>query len=232
MGKKLRLQGRRTRGASAEGRWGAAGRGARGDAGSPAPRARSRAPLTFAGAARTHFRGLRRGARGRAGDLPRVPREERGSPALGRGPARAPGREAPAEEPRGRRGAESGVPAWALAGDRAASRRRRRSRSQWEEKVVSFPSVSPLLRPLGSGPALPLPRPLPLAGGRVGAGKTRNLSCGSARRLPPRQVGSGSRPPARLPALPTVPGAPNVPARSAVPPAWVPWPFPAGMSPD
>lgn len=69
---------------------------------------------------------------------------------------------------RGRGGARRGVPAAALRGGRAEPRRRWRSPSQWEEKVVSFPSVSPFLHPLCSGPALPLPRPLPQASGPCG----------------------------------------------------------------
>lgn len=130
---------------------------------SPAPWARSRAPLTFAGAAGAHFRGLRSGRAGpsrgtrsrspRGGSSKEAPRTWDGSDASERNPS---GGAAGA-------GAGRGVLASALTGGRTEPRRRWSSASQWEEKVVSFPSVSPLLHPLGSGPALPLPRPLPQA---------------------------------------------------------------------
>lgn len=139
--------------------------------GAPAPGARSRAPLTFAGAAGAHFRGLRsgraepsRGTRSRSpkgGSGKAVPRTWAGTDASERNPSGG----------AARAGTGRGVLASALTGGRTEPRRRWSNPSQWEEKVVSFPSVSPLLHPLGSGPALPLPRPLPQASGPCGRWK-------------------------------------------------------------
>lgn len=139
--------------------------------GAPAPWARSRAPLTFAGAAGAHFRGLRSGRAGPSrGTRSRSPRGGSGKAA----PGTWAGADALERNPSGGAagaGAGRGVLASALTGCRTEPRRRWRSPSQWEEKVVSFPSVSPLLHPLGSGPALPLPRPLPQARGPCGRWK-------------------------------------------------------------
>lgn len=138
--------------------------------GAPEPRVRSWAPLTFAGAPARTSGDCARGAWGRAGG---PGADHRGADATKRCPGLRP---APAPRkgilPEGPPGSGlawgRGVPAWVLTGGGAKPRRSWRSPSQWEEKVVSFPSISPLLHPLGSGPALPLPRPLLQASGPCG----------------------------------------------------------------
>lgn len=190
------------------GRWGGAG-----GWGCGAPRARSRAPLTFAGAARTHFRGLRAGGAGPSGGPAAGPPGKSGaSRCPGLGPARAPGSETPMEEPPGTaRGAGSRprrspaiAPSPADAGGARISGRKRLSH------FLRAPHSS-----APSAPDLPSlsPAPFPSPAARVGAGKTRNLNGCSVRRLPPGQVSSRSQPPAWLPALPTVPRAPTAPRR-------------------
>ena len=171
--------------------------------GAPAPGARSRAPLTFAGAAGAHFRGLRSGrAEPSRGTRSRSPRGESGKAV----PWTSAGTDASERNPSGgaaRAGTGRGVLASALTGGRTEPRRRWSNPSQWEEKVVSFPSVSPLLHP--PAPDLPSlsPAPFPQPAARVGAGKTGNLNGCGVRRLPPRQVSSRSPTPACLPTLPT-----------------------------
>lgn len=220
-GTKLRLRVRSALGVSAAGRSGAAGSGW-GCRAPQRPPARSRAPLTFARAARTHFRGLRAGARGRAGGTAAGhPGKNATDRCPGLGPALAPRKEIPAEEPPGTarragsrpRRSPAIAPSPADAGGARVSGRKRlshflRSPHSSAPSAPDQPSLSPA----------PFPKPTAHAGAR----KTRNLNGCSVRRLPPRQVSSRSQPAACLPAIPTVSGTleGSPPALHPVPALW------------
>lgn len=199
--------------------------------GTPAPPARARTPLTFAGAAGTHFRGLRAGRTGPSRGPGAGPR---GEDATKRCPefrlALEPGKEIPVEEPPGAARGAGSRPRCSRAAVRSPADTggaRVSGRKRLSHFLQSPHSSAP------SAPALPSlsPAPFPKPAAPVGARKTRNLNGCSVRRLPPRQVSSRSRTPACLLALPP-PGPGSLPVRRAHPRhGAVAFPH-AGTSPD
>lgn len=137
------------------------GRSPLGMPGAPAPRGALSGAAYLQGAAGAHFRGLRSGRAGPSpGTRSRSPRGEYDKAVARAGTSTGTsGRKPNGAAAGAARGVGRGVPASALTCGRAEPRRRWRSPSQWEEKVVSFPSVSPSSPP--PAPDLPSLSPAP-----------------------------------------------------------------------